>query len=235
MAKGLLANETPATCTSVAAFTVPENVPFTALAIEPLLIDNVPSVKVVDVILVIPVNEPVKELLPPAIVLFVNVSVVSFNTIVPVAFGNDIVLSAVGFTVVKFVSWSSAAEPSNFNEFCTSIVEEFTVVVVPKTDKFPVIVVLPPTVNAPETSNASLICIDVESEVDNEVPTICKAVALIALVPFPVSIEFEASVATPVPPEATPIVSPDWYSAIPVGVPLVKTSLIGVLSAIYIS
>ena len=92
-----------------------------------------------------------------------------------------------------------------------------------------------PPQQVPNLTDASMICIDVESEVDIEVPTICTEVALIALVPFPVNIEFEASVATPVPPEATPIVSPDWYSAIPVGVPLVKTSLIGVLSAIYIS
>ena len=47
------------------------------------------------------------------IVLLVNVSVLSCNTTVPVAFGNVIVLSAVGSATVRFVSYASAVEPSN--------------------------------------------------------------------------------------------------------------------------
>jgi len=43
-------------------------------------------------------------LLSASIVLFVKVSVLSNNETVPVAFGNVIVLSAVGSTTVKFVS-----------------------------------------------------------------------------------------------------------------------------------
>ena len=61
---------------------------------------------------------------PAAIVLFVKVSVVSFNTIVPVEFGIVTVLSAVGFSTVKTVSKSSEVVPSNVNEFVTSIVVE---------------------------------------------------------------------------------------------------------------
>ena len=52
---------------------------------------------------------------PAAIVLFVKVSVVSFNTIVPVEFGIVTVLSAVGFSTVKTVSKSSEVVPSNVN------------------------------------------------------------------------------------------------------------------------
>ena len=54
---------------------------------------------------------------PKAIVLLVNVSVVSANTIVPVAFGNVIVLSAVGSTVVSVVSKPSSVAPSNTKAF----------------------------------------------------------------------------------------------------------------------
>ena len=50
----------------------------------------------------------VNVLLEPLIVLFVNVSVVSFNTIVPVAFGIVTVLSASGFSTIKVVSFASA-------------------------------------------------------------------------------------------------------------------------------
>ena len=47
------------------------------------------------------------------IVLLVNVSVVALPTSVSVAFGKLIVLSAVGSTTVRVVSWSSAVAPSN--------------------------------------------------------------------------------------------------------------------------
>tara|TARA_X000000950_G_scaffold231426_1_gene279958 strand:- start:59 stop:271 length:213 start_codon:yes stop_codon:yes gene_type:complete len=50
-------------------------------------------------------------------VLFVSVSVVSCNTIVPVALGSDIVLSAVGSTVVNVVSCASSVAPSNTKAF----------------------------------------------------------------------------------------------------------------------
>ena len=50
-------------------------------------------------------------------VLFVNVSVVALPTNVSVAFGNDIVLSAVGSTVVRVVSKLSAVAPSNTKAF----------------------------------------------------------------------------------------------------------------------
>ena len=50
-------------------------------------------------------------------VLFVKVSVVALPTKVSVAFGNDIVLSAVGSTVVSVVSNASAVAPSNINAF----------------------------------------------------------------------------------------------------------------------
>ena len=46
-------------------------------------------------------------------VLFVSVSVVSFKTIVPVAFGIVTVLSAVGSSTVKVVSCASSVAPSN--------------------------------------------------------------------------------------------------------------------------
>ena len=46
-------------------------------------------------------------------VLFVNVSVESCNTTVPVAFGKVIVLSAVGFVTVRVVSCASSDDPSN--------------------------------------------------------------------------------------------------------------------------
>jgi hypothetical protein len=59
----------------------------------------------------------VKVFEAPLIVLLVNVSVVSLNTIVPEAFGKLIVLSAVGSTVVKVVSYASALAPSNTNAF----------------------------------------------------------------------------------------------------------------------
>ena len=74
--------------------------------------------------------------------MFVSVSVESCKTIVPLALGNLIVLSAVGSTVVKSVSKPSAVAPSNLNEFCISIVVESTVVVEPCTVKLPAIVIL---------------------------------------------------------------------------------------------
>jgi hypothetical protein len=54
---------------------------------------------------------------PPAlraspIVLLVRVSAVSLKTILPLALGNSIILSAVGSTTVRVVSWSSAVAPS---------------------------------------------------------------------------------------------------------------------------
>jgi hypothetical protein len=81
-----------------------------------------------------------RVLLSASIVLFVSVSVLSNNETVPVAFGNVIVLSAVGSTTVKFVSNPSAiVDPSNLNEFTISTVVELIVVVVPLTVKLPVI------------------------------------------------------------------------------------------------
>ena len=50
-------------------------------------------------------------LLPRLIVLFVKVSTVSANIIVPLAFGNVCVLSAVGSTKVKVVSKESSVAP----------------------------------------------------------------------------------------------------------------------------
>ena len=87
-------------------------------------------------------------LLAKLIVLLVKVSVVSFNTIVPVAFGIVTVLSAVGSVTVNTVSKSSEVVPSNVNELVTSIVFESTTVCVPNTLKFPVTVKLPGTVIA---------------------------------------------------------------------------------------
>src|SRR6056300_1031618 len=109
--------------------TVPEPVILPAPVILPPVIVNVPSVRVVDVRLVNPaivvaVAPKLIAVLPtvtlefdkdalailvnvlsgPLIVLFVNVSVVSFNTTVPVAFGNVTVLSAVGSVTVNVVS-----------------------------------------------------------------------------------------------------------------------------------
>jgi hypothetical protein len=83
---------------------------------------------------------------------FVNVSVVSCNTIVPEAFGKLIVLSDVGLMTPNVVSKSSGVEPSKVNEFVISIVVELTVVVVPLTVKLPVIVVLPETVKLSSTA-----------------------------------------------------------------------------------
>ena len=93
-------------------------------------------------------NVPVKVLFAKLTDLFVNVSVVSFNTIVPVAFGIVTVLSAVGFSTVKTVSWSSEVVPSNVNEFVISIVLESITDWVPNTLKLPVTVKLPGTVTA---------------------------------------------------------------------------------------
>src|SRR6056300_881528 len=97
------------------------------------------------------VNVPefeIDEIIGLVKVLFVKVSVVSFNTIVPEASGKLIVLSAVGSTTPKTVSLASAVEPSNVNEFVISIVVEFTVVVVPLTIKSPVTVKLLPIVKS---------------------------------------------------------------------------------------
>ena len=98
------------------------------------------------------------------IVLFVSVWVSLVPTIVPDAFGKLIVLSAVGSITPKTVSLASAVEPSNVNEFVTSIVVEFTVVVVPFIVKSPVTVKLfpivtssgNPTVIVPELSPTSI-------------------------------------------------------------------------------
>ena len=90
----------------------------------------------------------VNVLLAKLIDLFVSVSVVSFNTIVPVASGIVTVLSAVGSVTVNTVSKSSEVVPSNVNELVTSIVFESTTVCVPNTLKFPVTVKLPGTVIA---------------------------------------------------------------------------------------
>src|SRR6056300_1021293 len=166
-------------------------------------------------------------LLLASIVLFVNVSVVSCKTIVPDAFGKLIVLSAVGSTTPNVVSNASAVEPSNVNELVTSIVDEFTVVVVPFTVKFPVIVVLPVTVSP------SSIVIKDESVDERVVPDIPIAEPCIALVPFPKSIALAVCVTAPVPPCSTPINSPVWYSAKPVATLLsLKTVRIGVFTVI---
>ena len=79
-------------------------------------------------------------------VLFVRVSVVSLPTNCVVAFGIVTVLSAVGSSTVKVVSKLSAVEPSNVNEFVTSIVLESIVVVVPETVKLPAIVTFAPDI-----------------------------------------------------------------------------------------
>ena len=81
-------------------------------------------------------------------VLLVRVSVVAFPTSVSVAFGSDKVLSAVGSTVVRVVSYASSVAPSNTNAFWILIVVESTVVVVPDTVKFPVTVKLSATVTS---------------------------------------------------------------------------------------
>ena len=54
---------------------------------------------------------------------------------VPPAFGRDMVLSAVGSTIVRVVSNSSDVAPSNTTAFAASIVTVFTCVVVPATFK----------------------------------------------------------------------------------------------------
>src|SRR6056300_1641525 len=136
------------------------------------------------------------------IVLLVNVSVVSCKTIVPEAFGKLIVLSAVGSITPKTVSLASAVDPSNVNEFVISIVVEFTVVVVPFTVKFPVIVVLPVTVKP------SSIVIKDESVDERVVPDIPIAEFCTAFVPLPKRIAFDVKVTAPVPPCSTPINSP---------------------------
>ena len=81
-------------------------------------------------------------LLAKLIVLLVSVSVVSFNTIVPVASGIVTVLSAVGFSTVKTVSLLSEVVPSNVNELVTSIVLESITDCVPNTLKSPVTIKL---------------------------------------------------------------------------------------------
>ena len=58
-------------------------------------------------------KEPVKVFEPKSIVLLDRVAVSSCNTTVPVALGNDIVLSAVGSTTVNVVSLVSSVAPSN--------------------------------------------------------------------------------------------------------------------------
>ena len=78
--------------------------------------------------------------------MFVSTAVSSCKTTVPVAFGKLTVLSAVGSITVKVVSKSSEVVPSKVNEFVTSIVVEFTVVVVPFTVKSPDTVKLLPIV-----------------------------------------------------------------------------------------
>src|SRR6056300_38069 len=135
-------------------------------------------------------------------VLLVKVSVVSCKTIVPEAFGKLIVLSAVGSITPRTVSLASAFEPSNVNEFVTSIVDELTVVVVPLTVKLPVIVVLPVTVNP------SSIVIKDESVDERVVPDIPIAEFCTALVPLPKRIAFDVKVTTPNPPCSTAINSP---------------------------
>ena len=62
------------------------------------------------------------------------------RTIVPVALGKVIVLSAVGSSIDNVVSCASAEAPSNTNAFCTFTTVWLTVVVVPCTVKSPVTV-----------------------------------------------------------------------------------------------
>ena len=61
---------------------------------------------------------------------------------VPLWFGRLIVLSAVGSTIVRVVSCASAVAPSKRTAFCAFIVTVSTTVVVPPTDKLPVILKL---------------------------------------------------------------------------------------------
>ena len=159
-------------------------------------------------------------LLLPLIVLLVSVSVVSFKTIVPVAFGIVTVLSASGLAATRVVSFSSSDEPSKTNLSTTFIVELSTVVVVPCTVKSPV------------TIRPSAIEIVVESELDKVVPLICISDDCKALVPLPKRIEFAVCVTAPVPPAATPIKSPDSYSAKPLTSLPEKVALMGVFTAI---
>ena len=56
-------------------------------------------------------------------VLFVNVSVLSNNETVPVAFGRVIVLSAVGSVTTNVVSFESSVAPSNIILVLTVTVE----------------------------------------------------------------------------------------------------------------
>ena len=63
---------------------------------------------------------------------------------VPETLGKDIVLSAVGSTVVNVVSWASAVAPSNTKAFWILTVVESTVVVWPETDKLPAMVTFAP-------------------------------------------------------------------------------------------
>jgi hypothetical protein len=111
--------------------TVPENVPFTALEIEPLAIDIVPSVNVpskVNPFIVIvwfpmstlfaTVKLVIASTVPAFIsgavsVLFVKVSVVALPIKVSVASGKVNVRSALGFPGVSVSSFASADEPSN--------------------------------------------------------------------------------------------------------------------------
>jgi len=89
-----------------------------------LAVSNVVAVSALPVTspVILPVNVPAIAPVPVIVglvnVLFVSVSVVSFNTIVPEAFGKLIVLSAVGSVTVSVVSYASAVEPSNVKEPC---------------------------------------------------------------------------------------------------------------------
>ena len=64
------------------------------------------------------------------IVLLVSVSVVSFKTIVRIAFGMVTVLSASGFDAIRVVSLSSSDEPQKKTNLSTTFIVELSTVVV---------------------------------------------------------------------------------------------------------
>src|SRR5210317_516485 len=157
------------------------------------------------------VNVPefeIDEIIGLVKVLFVKVSVVSFNTIVPEASGKLIVLSAVGSTTPKTVSLASAVEPSNVNEFVISIVVEFTVVVVPFTVKSPASVkLLNDTLSVVDkiwsVSDKSVAAIVISPVPSNDWPAIDLAVSnAVAVSALPV-----------IEPVTEPVIVPETFKA----------------------
>src|SRR5210317_2122198 len=176
---------------------------------EPAKVANEPSLNALLNCEIVPVTvasdkSTVRVLLALSIVLFVKVSVVSFNTIVPEASGKLIVLSAVGSTTPKTVSLASAVEPSNVNEFVISIVVEFTVVVVPFTVKSPASVkLLNDTLSVVDklwsVSDKSVAAIVILALPSNDWPAIFLAVSnVVAVSALPVIVPVTEPVIVPV-------------------------------------